>query len=288
MPKNPLPHNPMQQLSVGNVINVSINLYRANLKLYFKLALIAHLWVLVPIYGWAKFYAISALISRLAFGELIGQPESPKTAATHINRRLGYFFIIGILLFIFSSFGSIILSYLIWIPLIILLAFFSFLLKVNLLDFLMNLPPVILGILILVTTIVISFWFNSRGFMTDLPLAIESNISLFKTIRYSWSLTKSSLRQIQLIIVISFLTTLPTIVINSMVGTFIIALIAGIVLPNSPENDSLIGAFYLISLILVNGLVTMPFWQSIKAVVYYDLRCRRDGLDLKLRDSLSR
>jgi hypothetical protein len=42
-------HNLMQQLSVGNVVNVSINLYRANLKLYFKLALIAHLWVLVPI-----------------------------------------------------------------------------------------------------------------------------------------------------------------------------------------------------------------------------------------------
>jgi hypothetical protein len=214
--------------------------------------------------------------------------KAQRPAATHINRRLWYFFIIGILLFIFSSFGSIILSYLIWIPLIILLAFLSFLLKVNLLDFLMNLPPVILGILILVTTIVIFFWFNSRGFMTDLPLAIKSNISLFKTIRYSWSLTKFSLRQIQLIIVISFLTTLPTIVINSMVCTFIIALIAGIVLPNSPENDSLIGAFYLISLILVNGLVTMPFWQSIKAVVYYDLRCRRDGLDLKLRDSLSR
>jgi len=281
-------HNLMQQLSVGNVVNVSINLYRANLKLYFKLALIAHLWVLVPIYGWAKFYAISALISRLAFGELIGQPESPKTAATHINRRLWYFFIIGVLLFIFSSFGSIILSYLIWIPLIILLALLSFLLKINFIDSLMTLPPVILGMLILITTILISFWFNCRGFMTDLPLAIESNLSLFKTIRYSWDLTKLSLKRIQLIIIISFLTTLPTLIINSMGGPFIIALIVGIVLPNSTENDSLIGTFYLISMILVNGLVTMPFWQAIKAVAYYDIRCRREGWDLKLRDSLSR
>jgi hypothetical protein len=243
---------------------------------------------LVPIYGWAKFYAISALISRLAFGELIGQPESPKTAATHINRRLWYFFIIGILLFIFSSFGSIILSYLIWIPLIILLALLSFLLKINFIDSLMTLPPVILGMLILITTILISFWFNCRGFMTDLPLAIESNLSLFKTIRYSWDLTKLSLKRIQLIIIISFLTTLPTLIINSMGGPFIIALIVGIVLPNSTENDSLIGTFYLISMILVNGLVTMPFWQAIKAVAYYDIRCRREGWDLKLRDSLSR
>jgi hypothetical protein len=28
----------------------------------------------------------------------------------------------------------------------------------------------------------------------------------------------------------------------------------------------------------------MPFWQSIKAVIYYDLRSRREGLGLQLRD----
>ncbi len=287
MSKNPISHNPMQQLSVGNVINVSINLYQANLKLYLKLAIIAHLWLLVPIYGWAKFYAISALISRLAFVELISKPESPNTAAAHINRRLWYFFILGILLFIFSSFGSIILSYLIWIPLIIFFSFISFLLQVNFLDYLMNLPTVILGILILATTILIFFWLNFRGFRIDLPLAIESKMSLFKTIRYSCNLTNFFLIKIQLLIVILSLTTLPTIVITSIINTFIIALIVGIFMPNSPENDSLIGAFYLISLILVNGLVTMPFWQTIKAVAYYDIRCRREGLDLKLRDSLS-
>jgi hypothetical protein len=32
----------------------------------------------------------------------------------------------------------------------------------------------------------------------------------------------------------------------------------------------------------------MPFWQAIKAVIYYDLRSRREGLGLQVRDSRSR
>ncbi|BAZ86107.1 hypothetical protein NIES806_23170 [Dolichospermum compactum NIES-806] len=40
---------------------------------------------------------------------------------------------------------------------------------------------------------------------------------------------------------------------------------------------------YLLSL-LIGGTFVMPFWQSIKAVIYYDLRSRREGLGLQLRD----
>jgi hypothetical protein len=29
---------------------------------------------------------------------------------------------------------------------------------------------------------------------------------------------------------------------------------------------------------------TMPFWQTIKAVIYYDLRTRREGMGLELRE----
>lgn len=97
MSQHPSPHNLMQQLSIGNIVNLGVYLYRSHPKLYFKLALIAHLWLLVPIYGWAKFYATSALISRLAFSELIGQPESLKAARSQINRQLWNFLITGIL-----------------------------------------------------------------------------------------------------------------------------------------------------------------------------------------------
>jgi hypothetical protein len=35
---------------------------------------------------------------------------------------------------------------------------------------------------------------------------------------------------------------------------------------------------------LVSGALFLPFWQAIKAVIYYDLRSRREGLGLQMRD----
>jgi hypothetical protein len=35
---------------------------------------------------------------------------------------------------------------------------------------------------------------------------------------------------------------------------------------------------------LLGGMFVMPFWQSMKAVLYYDLRSRHEGLGLQLRD----
>jgi hypothetical protein len=34
----------------------------------------------------------------------------------------------------------------------------------------------------------------------------------------------------------------------------------------------------------VLSIVILPLWQIIKAVIYYDLRGRREGLGLQLRD----
>jgi hypothetical protein len=34
----------------------------------------------------------------------------------------------------------------------------------------------------------------------------------------------------------------------------------------------------------VGGALILPFGQTVKAVVYYDLRSRREGLGLQLRD----
>jgi hypothetical protein len=40
----------------------------------------------------------------------------------------------------------------------------------------------------------------------------------------------------------------------------------------------------ILALSFLSGAVIVPFWQTIKAVIYYDLRSRREGLGLKLRD----
>nr|WP_290221056.1 hypothetical protein [Trichocoleus desertorum] len=60
------------------------------------------------------------------------------------------------------------------------------------------------------------------------------------------------------------------------------------VLGQDPSTTSAPLAFVISLLILglsfVSGAIVMPFWQALKAVVYYDLRSRREGLGLKLRD----
>ena len=39
-----------------------------------------------------------------------------------------------------------------------------------------------------------------------------------------------------------------------------------------------------IALAVLVGILTAPFFQTIKSVLYYDLRSRREGLDIQFRD----
>jgi len=32
-----------------------------------------------------------------------------------------------------------------------------------------------------------------------------------------------------------------------------------------------------------SGALVTPFWQAMKAIIYYDLRSRKEGLDLQMR-----
>jgi len=41
--------------TVSNTITVAVAIYKHNWKKYLKLSLIAHLWLLVPVYGWARY-----------------------------------------------------------------------------------------------------------------------------------------------------------------------------------------------------------------------------------------
>jgi hypothetical protein len=59
---------------------------------------------------------------------------------------------------------------------------------------------------------------------------------------------------------------------------------------NSSSPDTiLVSSFLIVFLGMFLGIVgatfMMPFWQAIKAVIYYDIRNRREGLGLQVRDS---
>ncbi|MEH1889932.1 MAG: hypothetical protein V7K92_10905 [Nostoc sp.] len=264
----------IQPLSVGNVVSAAVRLYRSHLKTYLKLALIAHLWIIVPIYGWAKYAAISGLISRLAFGELIYQPESVQAASSDVNPRLWSFLRVGF-----------------QVGISILLIYFGLAIAAGILAGLLG---VVLGrifggstVVIIVTTLAIIFtvivvlgltWFYSRWVVAEVPLAVEENINGSESVARSWELTKASVLRIQGIVLVAFLVTLPLM--------FVLNYIPSLLLIKLEQGTIIYWIVYVISLIgsLIGGVLVMPFWQALKAVLYLDLRTRREGLGLQLRE----
>jgi hypothetical protein len=268
---NPSPSNPIQPLSVGNVVSAGVRIYRSHLQRYLTMSLIAYLWLLVPIYGWAKYAEISARISRLAFQELINKPESNAEAAEQTRPRLWSFLVAGLLV------GLIYIGlYLGFVIALVILGGIS--------GALMALVPALGVIGILLTTV--AFFAGLYGFIrliarlliVEVPLATEDSMDATTAISRSWNLTKGSVGRIQWIVIVAFLISL---LIN------IPAQIIGAVLPIGPDAEPAVVALSLVVLFAVSilsGALIMPFWQVIKAVIYYDVRARREGFGLQLRD----
>lgn len=280
------PGNSIQPLSIGNVVSAGVRLYRSNLKIYLQLALVAHLWFLVPIYGWAKYAAISGLISRLAFGELINKPESVKTARSKINSRLWSFLRVTLQFLISLA--------LLYIGLPLLLGIIMGIIMGIVLGILMLilgnpinpsnkilLPIPIFRILIaimLVGVLVGLMWYYSRWVVAEVPLAVEESINGGESIARSWELTKNSVLRIQGIVIVAFAVTLPILLLFSYLPQIFVLRVE----EGSTTYWILLFISWLTS--LVGGIFVMPFWQAIKAVLYYDLRSRREGFGLQLRD----
>lgn len=273
--------SPIQPLSLGNVVSAGLRLYRSHLKDYFLLALKAYVWVLVPIYGWAKFYALAALISRLAFGELVEQPESIQSGQRFVNSRL-WQFLVTMLLMLLVGMG-------IGFSLVVLFVLFSLLSAALLGGTGQQGNPttyVLIGLIIFVVgivAIVALLWLLTRFFCVEVPLAIEDNVDGASTISRSWELTQGYVWRILLISFVAFLITIPIQIVVQIITT-VIQLLFTSLFERGFGVYGLLFFLLILALTLASSAVVLPFWQTIKAVVYYDLRSRREGLGLKLRD----
>ncbi|WP_138502372.1 hypothetical protein [Nostoc sp. PA-18-2419] len=263
----------IQPLSIGNVVSAAVRLYRSHLATYLNLAAIAHLWILVPVYGWAKYAAISGLISRLAFGELVYQPESVQSARSHVDSRLWSFLRVAFQVGISLA--------LIYFGLALVGGIIAGLLGLVLGGILGSSGIIVITTLAVIITVLIVLlgitWFYSRWVVAEVPLAVEENINGGESVARSWELTKASVFRIQAVVLVAFLVTFPIVfVFNYIPSLFLIKLEPG---------STTYSIVYLISWIgsLVGGVFVMPFWQALKAVLYLDLRSRREGLGLQLR-----
>ncbi|MGI8503097.1 MAG: DUF975 domain-containing protein [Hassallia sp.] len=269
----------IQPLSLGNVVSAGLRLYRSHLKSYIKLAFNAYLWIFVPIYGWAKFGAILALISRLAFGELVDQPESVEGGRRVVNSRMWQFLIMHLLMFLIGL--ALIIPFSIIIG--IVTVFFAGSIAAGVTPNATTILIVSLLALILIPVLFVAvLWIQARFFVVELPLAIEDNIDGTSTIGRSWELTKGHVWRIVAILFVGYLITIPIQIPFTILSTIIQAIITSL----TQENPTYAFLSPLVNLIigLISAALVVPFWQSIKAVVYYDLRSRREGMGLKLRD----
>jgi hypothetical protein len=281
MSKNPSLRQPMGPLSVGNVVSAGLRMYRDHFKSYFGLSIKALLWALIPIYGWAKINQIQAIISRQVYKELVNQPEPISTTRSYIQQRFWSFWAAQILIG-FMSFGIYFLSSL----LLRVLVFVPPILLGNISNLNSVLSPIssFLNLGVWFVAILIYVWLYSHFFISELPLAIEHNMNSTNSIGRSWELTKAFLLRIQIIIIVASLITLPIVLLTLVPVFFIMPLFST---SSSPEmvlaSVFLIGFLGMI-LAIVGSTLMMPFWQAIKAVIYYDIRSRQEGLGLRIRD----
>jgi hypothetical protein len=299
----------MNPLSVGNVVSAGLRIYRDNFKKYFKLAFFGYLWIFVPVYGWAKYSAMMGLISRLAFKEVSEQPEAVKDAQRYTKPKTWYFFSAGLLaglIFIGASF-----AYMMIILIFVGIIVFTFF---GIIGFIFSQTSAVSGaqsgIMILWTVVIVLLeiygfiWLTSRLFLVELPLAIEEDANSVSAISRSWQLSKGSVGRIQIVIFLAILISTPIIMMINLfvliifgiiLGTFlvILQLVIGTELINGFENSYELGTaigsalailFYpmLIAGVTPGNGFMIPFWQAIKAVVYYDLRVRREGMGINL------
>ena len=275
MPKNLSSAIQTGPLSVGNVVSASLRIYRDRFKSYFGLAFVASLWLLVPIYGWAKYSAMLGLISRLAFGEVSENPETVSDARREVNPRMWSFLGAGILTFLIylgvSLGGGIALG--------ILAGVATASLGQN-----GTIISVLLTVVAVIAFLIIYLRIVSRLLVVEVPLAVENNQTASSAISRSWELTQGSVGRIQWIVFVAILVSLPlTTIIPGILG----AIVGGILTAFLDPTSSL---FLIVSNLLTLpvsfgcGALVTPFWQAIKAVVYYDVRSRKEGLGLQIRD----
>lgn len=276
----------MRYFTPENAVTASMNLYRKRFKTYFKISLISYLWFLIPIYGWAKFYGGLALISRLAFSEINGKTETVAEAQKHINPQIWKFFLASILASLGFAYRAV-LWLILWsicsglLSSVFILLFGSFL-GVNY-GFI-----ALFGVIFFVIMLCIYAWFFTKlieiyspFFIYEIPLAIEEEITSSTTIIRSRQLVEGLRRSVVTTIVLPVLTTTPLIILFTVLWLFISEFIKGAISPNSTESTSIVieQVIWIIYWGSFNILFT-PFWQALKSMVYYNLRCQKEAFDL--------
>ncbi|HEY9623509.1 MAG TPA: hypothetical protein V6C78_24340 [Crinalium sp.] len=293
-------------LNIGNVVNAALILYRSHLKPYLRLGLTTILWcfwpvlalvpfgmaiyaavngqsvppfiwVLVPlwiaffVYCIAQYLLNSAVLTRVAFRELVNQPEAIADVRKQLRPKLWKFFglaaLVGVL--IGAVYGALAMAGGI--------AMFAIIAALSLIAGPV-IGPLVGGLFFVVLVFGGLSWFYARLISAEVVLAVEENADIGQSLGRSWTLSETSAIRVQGVILVAFLVTLPLLLVTNYLPSLFLLRLE----PNSPEYWLVYGVSMIASFAV--WIIQLPFWQAVKAVLYYDLRNRREGFGLQLRD----
>ncbi|MEB3294804.1 MAG: hypothetical protein VKJ24_16740 [Synechococcales bacterium] len=249
------------------------------------LILLLLVWIGIALYCSARTLACAGAISRLAYQELTNQPEASREASRFTQSRSGSFlgaaFLIGVIyLGLYIGF---------WIIFTVLaLLLMGIFAGIGIATQQSSSAGVVAGIftvgLVLVATLLVLLflsWFSARLSIWELPIAVERDATASNSIGRSMSLTKGNAWRIVIVLFVGFLITLPLFLLIQL-GSWVVDLgLARFLADTDPLFQILSTLFgYLIG--ILGNIFLLPFWQALKAMIYYDLKVRREGLGLEL------
>ena len=313
-----------QPLSIGDVVSVGLAITRQRWPLFCGISLRAVGWLVIPVVGvtltavilpsmrrspglsvlafvvllvaslycFGKYLSNAGLISRLVFNELTQTEESVKDAA-RVTRSLTWSYLgaslIYLLIAVVVSFG---LSFVFTIAFFLLALILGFIFGAIGGTGALNSTSPMMGFFVVIIAIVTLLmflgyftalvWILSRFFFADVPLSVESKLGSIGTIGRSWALTEKSGLRIMTITTVGFLITLPISAIGQIITVIPFALdrSGGASIGLATTLSSLLNVVVTLGI----ALLTTGFWQSVKAVLYFDLLNSNEGLGLDLEN----
>lgn len=300
-------------LSPGNIVTIALNLYLSHFRDYLKISFHGVLWVLLPglltvslftmlstapggllflvglsgfvaiIYGVMKFLTHSALISRLAFNHLIQNPETSEEAKRQIKKKQWSFFWLALIVLVFFVIAYIVFS----VVFFALAGFFTFFLA----GFGMNadqntmiatgLLVALVGLLLFLLFIIAIITLYARLSLLELPIATDITVTLGQAVNNNFKITKKSAYRIMRILSIAFLVNSPLYLVFQASSLIVQGIFAAVLVRTSPV---MVIFSYVLGYAISGGgwILLTPFWQSLKSVLYYDLKNQKEGFDLQL------
>jgi uncharacterized RDD family membrane protein YckC len=240
------------------------------------------------LYCVGRYLANSALIARLGFNDLTQKVETLQEAKRYTQSRtwsyVGASVLVALILIVTFVVALLVFSIVIGIATAVLLPSLR-LTSANLL----TTPILFIGVGLFYLGLLAGLtWLGSRFFFFEVPMSVEPEVGGPASIGRTWSLGVRSNWRLMMMTTVAFLVTFPVQVLAQIVMMLILVIPQAIV----GRNPSALGGVGVLSTLVnlaVNFgliLVTMVFWQTVKAVVYFDARNRSEGMGLVLREKM--